>query len=75
MDSDGRKEQRAAPCPICGQPLSVRLARGRRSGKPFVMLICEEDGRHFRAFISHRPYVQHVLDCLESGQPQPRGQS
>ena len=49
-------------CPVCHLTLSVRLARGRKSGKPFVMLVCPEDGRHFRAFITHRPYVREVLE-------------
>jgi hypothetical protein len=53
-------------CPICGESLSVNLARGRKSGKPFVMLRCPADGRHFRGFISHRPYVEQVLDNLET---------
>ena len=53
-------------CPVCHLTLSVRLARGRKSGKPFVMLVCPEDGRHFRAFITHRPYVREVLDRIES---------
>ena len=53
-------------CPICGEPLSIRLARGRKSGKPFVMLLCARDGRHFRGFINHRPYVREVLDRLEA---------
>ena len=53
-------------CPICGQHLLVRLARGRKSGKVFVMLICSQDGRHFRGFINHIPYVKQVLDNLES---------
>ena len=52
-------------CPICSDALSVRLARGRKSNKPFVMLICSQDGRHFRGFINHRPYVKQVLDSLE----------
>ena len=38
------------PCLICGDSLTVRLARGRKSGKPFIMLICGRDGRHFRYF-------------------------
>ena len=54
------------PCLVCHQPLTVKLARGRKSGKPFVMLLCLQDGRHFRAFISHQPYVQEVLDQLEA---------
>jgi hypothetical protein len=44
----------------------IRLARGRKSGKAFVMIICGVDGRHFRGFISHRPYVQQVIESLES---------
>ncbi|MBI2859187.1 MAG: hypothetical protein HYX90_08925 [Chloroflexi bacterium] len=52
-------------CPVCGQPLTVRLAHGRKSGKPFVMLICAVDGRHFRGFITDREYVEKVLVNLE----------
>ena len=54
------------PCPICHEPMIIRLARGRKSGKAFVMIICGVDGRHFRGFISHRPYVQQVIESLES---------
>ena len=53
-------------CPICNDSLSVRLAYGRKSGKPFVMLICARDGRHFRGFINHRPYVDEILEYLET---------
>ncbi len=49
-------------CPICGNPLSVRVARGRKSGKPFIMLKCEEDGRHFRGFITDQSYVKRLID-------------
>ncbi len=59
------KSGRALPCPVCGRPLEVRLARGRRSGKPFVMLICCQDGRHIRAFINDREFVSSVLARLE----------
>jgi hypothetical protein len=55
-------------CPVCGDPLSVRLANGRKSGKAFVMLVCARDGRHFRGFISHRPYVNEVLEHIEKQQ-------
>ncbi len=48
-------------CPICGEGLSVRTARGRKSNKPFIMLVCEEDGRHFRGFITDQQYVKKVL--------------
>ncbi len=59
----------AIPCFICQQPLALRLARGRKSGKPSIMLICPTDGRHFRGFISDRAYVGQVLALLE-GQTQ-----
>ena len=55
----------APTCLICGGPLIVRLAHGRKSGKPFVMLVCPRDGRHFRAFINDQAYVRQVLDRLE----------
>ena len=54
------------PCIICGEPLTVALARGRKSGKPSVMLIGPSDGRHFRAFINDRDYVRRVVDRLEA---------
>ena len=41
--------------------LKVKLARGRKSGKPFVMLACPEDGRHIRAFIADRTYVENLI--------------
>lgn len=53
------------PCLICGDPLTVRTARGRKSGKPFVMLVCGRDGRHFRGFITDQTYVGEILARLE----------
>ena len=53
------------PCLICGQPLAIRLAYGRKSGKPFVSLVCPVDGRHFRAFINDREFVAGFLARLE----------
>ena len=50
----------AAPCPVCSKSLIVRPAEGRKSGKPFIMLICPEDGRHFRGFITDKDYVGRV---------------
>lgn len=52
-------------CLVCGQPLVVRIAHGRKSGKSFVMLLCPLDGRHFRAFINDEQYVAGVLARLE----------
>ena len=52
-------------CPVCGLGLSLRPAVGRKSGKPFIMLKCPKDGRHFRAFITDREYVAAVTTRLE----------
>ena len=49
-------------CMICSNPLSIRIARGRKSNKPFIMLVCGKDGRHFRGFITDQPYVKRVLE-------------
>ena len=59
----------SVPCLICQQPLTLRLARGRKSGKPFLMLICQVDGRHFRGFINDQQYVRQVLTRLEGQTP------
>ena len=52
----------AAPCPVCLRSLAIRPAEGRKSGKLFIMLVCPEDGRHFRGFITDRGYVSRVLE-------------
>ena len=57
------------PCLVRRDPLALRLARGRKSGKPFIMLVCPSDGRHFRGFISDRGYVGQVLALLEGQTP------
>jgi hypothetical protein len=54
-----------APCPVCHQPLALRVARGRKSGKTFLMLVCSRDGRQFRGFINDRDYVGKVRARLE----------
>jgi len=53
-------------CPICKNELDAKLSRGRKSGKPFIMLICNKDGRHFRGFITYRPFVEGVVDKMET---------
>lgn len=53
------------PCLVCQHPLSLRLARGRKSGKTFLMVICPQDGRHFRGFINDRAFLDGVLARLE----------
>ena len=61
-------EHYSAPpsCPICGQALLMRLSRGRKSGKAFVMFRCPSDGRHYRAFINDQEYVCQVVEKLEA---------
>ena len=61
------------PCLVCRKALTLRLARGRKSGKPFIMLVCPVDGRHFRGFISDRTYVGGVLALLEGQTPSSEG--
>ena len=63
------KTTQEIPCLVCRKPLALRLARGRKSGKPFIMLICPVDGRHFRGFITDRTYVREVLVLLEDQTP------
>jgi hypothetical protein len=59
--------QRPLPaCLVCGQPLSLRIAKGRKSNKPFIMLMCPLDGRHFRGFIGDRDYIKQVMEKLEA---------
>ncbi len=58
----------AMRCPVCGESLEVRLAKGRKSGKAFLMAICPKDGRHIRAFVNDQEYVRQVLERLEGTQ-------
>lgn len=52
----------SALCPVCTSPLDIRPSRGRRSGKPFLMLICPHNGRHFRGFITDPTFVRSVTE-------------
>jgi hypothetical protein len=54
-------------CPVCSAPLSVRAAEGRKSHKPFIMLVCDINPRHFRGFITDQEYVRGVLDRQSDG--------
>ena len=51
-------------CLVCGEPLDLRRTQGRSSRKPSLMFVCPVDGRHFRAFVTYRPYVEAVLARL-----------
>ena len=48
-------------CPVCSKPLSVKVAKGRKSNKTFIMFKCEHDGRHFRGFITDKNFVGQIL--------------
>lgn len=56
-------------CPVCGRGLEVRLAKGRKSGKVFIMAICSVTGKHIRAFLNDADYIRQVLERLEAKQP------
>ena len=53
-------------CLVCNGSLELRIAHGRKSNKPFLLLICPVDGRHFRGFIADREYVGTVVQNAES---------
>ncbi len=53
-------------CHICQTSLKVKLCFGRKSGKPGVSVSCPADGRHLRAFVTDKAYVQGVMERLEA---------
>jgi len=46
--------------------MELRIATGRKSQKPFLMVLCLQDGRHFRGFIGDKEYVSKVFKEAES---------
>ena len=64
---------RQIACPVCGDPVDIRPAQGRKSHKPFIMLVCSRDGRHFRGFINDQEFVARVMGAAgQTGQGGPR---
>jgi hypothetical protein len=55
------------PCPICGTDLKLTVTTNR-NGKHAIGVHCPADGRHFRGFINHRPFVEGALDRLLAAQ-------
>ena len=55
------------PCPICGTDLKLSVTTNK-NGKHAIGVHCPEDGRHFRGFINHRPFVAGALDRLLAAQ-------
>ena len=56
----------SVPCPVCSAPIDSRPAKGRKSGKPSIMMVCPANGRHFRGFITDREYVASVFARVEA---------
>lgn len=56
----------AIACPICGGDMRISVTTNR-NGKHAIGVYCPADGRHFRGFINHKPYVEellgHILDA------------
>ena len=50
----------ALACPICGGDMKISVTTNR-NGKHAIGVHCPQDGRHFRGFINHKPYVEEVL--------------
>ena len=65
------KQTRSLLCPVCSEPMAFQIARGRKSGKPFLMVKCLRDGRHFRGFVGDKIYVEKLLEHLEAGNIKP----
>ena len=63
MSSATRPKASEIGCPVCGRVLNVGVTNSRK-GKVALVLVCPEDGRHFRAFINDPTYVRKVLDML-----------
>jgi predicted RNA-binding Zn-ribbon protein involved in translation (DUF1610 family) len=61
------KPNQSLQCPVCGDPMAFQIARGRKSGKPFLMVKCLRDGRHFRGFVGDKEYVTRLIERLELG--------
>ena len=56
-------EQAAIPCPICAEALRFTVTTNR-NGKHAIGLHCPQDGRHFRGFINHKPFVEDALQRM-----------
>jgi predicted RNA-binding Zn-ribbon protein involved in translation (DUF1610 family) len=61
------KPNQSLQCPVCGDAMAFQIARGRKSGKSFLMVKCLRDGRHFRGFVGDRDYVTRLVERLELG--------
>ena len=69
VQSQETSEHNTVPhCLVCGTTLSLRPAQGRKSLKPFIMMICPINGRHIRGFITDQEFVNKIMDRLHKYQ-------
>ncbi len=55
---------KSIPCLICRGPVNLTLHTRKKPGKPFLMLLCQIDSRHYRAFINDEAYVRNIAATL-----------
>ena len=41
------EQNQSLQCPVCKDPMAFQIAKGRKSGKPFLMVKCLRDGRDY----------------------------
>ena len=54
-------------CLVCGGPIDIKIGETRKSQKPCINMRCERDGRHFRAFITDREFVEKMMSEAAAG--------
>ncbi len=55
------------PCPICGEALRFTVCTNR-NGKHSIGVHCPHDGRHFRGFINHKPFVEDAISHMAAAE-------
>ena len=55
------------PCPICAEPLRFTVCTNR-NGKHSIGVHCPQDGRHFRGFINHKPFVEDAISHMAAAE-------
>lgn len=54
-------------CLVCQGPIDIKIAETRKSQKPCINMRCQLDGRHFRAFITDREFVENMMAEADAG--------
>ena len=60
-------EQVTIPCPICSEALRFTVCTNR-NGKHSIGQHCPQDGRHFRGFVNHKPFVENALSHMAAAE-------